>query len=69
MDNEAKICKNKKGLKPFSHKKLRLARFVLDLLHAHGDSPVVLTHKPSRSVRYPDLCLWHFIRPQIRRTL
>ena len=42
MDNEAKICKNKKGLKPFSHKKLRLARFVLDLLHAPRNSPLSL---------------------------
>ena len=25
--------------------------------------------KPARSVRYPDLCLRHSIRPQIRRTL
>ena len=40
-----------------------IGRF-LDLLHAHGDSPVVLAHKPARSVRYPDSL--RSIRTQIR---
>ena len=36
-------------------------------LHAHGVSPIVLTHKPAHSVRYPDLLTFvRYIRTQIR---
>ena len=50
-----------------SFKDVKTIRRVLDLLHAHGVSPFVLTHKPAHSVRYPDLLTFvRYIRTQIR---
>ena len=39
---------------------------VLDLLHAHGVSPIVLTHKSARSVRYPDSLA--LLTPSVRKS-
>ncbi len=39
---------------------------VLDLLHAHGVSPIVHTHKSARSVRYPDSLA--LLTPSVRKS-
>ena len=39
---------------------------VLDLLHARRVSPIVLTHKPAQSARYPDLLT--SLAPSVRKS-